>query len=37
MATDPEYHATLPEYGPREANVYHDHNDCYEDRCLRDY
>jgi hypothetical protein len=30
MATDPEYHTVLPEYGPREANVYHNHNDCYE-------
>jgi hypothetical protein len=28
MATDREYHTTLPEYGPREASVFHNHNDC---------
>jgi hypothetical protein len=28
MPTDPEYHTILPEYGPREANVFHNHNDC---------
>jgi hypothetical protein len=30
MATDPEYHTILPEYGPGEANVYHNDNNCSE-------
>ena len=28
MAKCPPYHTILPEYGPKERNVYHDHDDC---------
>ncbi len=35
MPTDPEYHTVLPEYGPREANVFHNHNDCYEGKKIK--
>jgi hypothetical protein len=30
MAKDAEYHTSRLEYGPREQNVYHDHNACRE-------
>jgi hypothetical protein len=35
MATDPEYHTILPEYGPREVDVYHNHNDCSEGKKIK--
>jgi hypothetical protein len=35
MPPDSEYHTVLPAYGPREQNVYHNHNDCYEGRRIK--
>jgi hypothetical protein len=35
VATDPDYHTILPEYGPREANVYHNQNECYEGKKIK--
>jgi hypothetical protein len=36
VPTDREYHTILPEYGPREATVFHNHNDCLEGKKIKE-
>jgi hypothetical protein len=36
MPADREYHTILPEYGPREASVFHDHNDCLAGKVIKE-
>ena len=35
MAAGREYHTVIPAYGPREQNVYHNHQDCREGKKIR--
>ncbi len=35
MAKVAPYHTIEPEYGPRERNVYHDHDNCPDGRRIK--